>query len=69
LVVNIEGGMQAEVVWEVTGDRRKLHNEKLNDLHCSPNIFRAIKMRWAGHIACMGERRGVYRVLVGRTEW
>jgi len=45
-----------------------LHNEKLNDLHCSPSIFRVIKsrrMRWAGHVACMGEREGVYRVCWG----
>jgi len=49
----------------------KLHNEELNDLSCSPDIVRVIKwrrMRWAGHIACMGERRGVYRVLVGKPE-
>jgi hypothetical protein len=52
---------------EVTRDWRKLHNEELNDLYCSPNIVRAIKsrrMRWAGHVARMGERRGVYGVLV-----
>ena len=44
-----------------------LHNEKLNDLYCSPNIVWVIKsrtMRWAGHVARMEERRGVYRVLV-----
>ena len=49
---------------EVTREWRKLHNEELNDLYCSPNIFRVIKwriMRWAGHVARMGERRGVYR--------
>ena len=52
-------------------ERRRLHNEKLNDLYSSPNIVRVIKsrkMRWAGHVACMGEERGVYRVLVGKTE-
>ena len=56
---------------EVTGEWRKLHNEELNDLHCSPNIVRVIKsrrMRWAGYVARMGERRGVHRVLVGKPE-
>jgi hypothetical protein len=56
---------------EVTGEWRKLHNEKLNDLYCSPNTVRVIKsrrMRWAGHVARMGERRGVYRVLMGKPE-
>jgi len=56
---------------EVTGGWRGLHNEELNDLYSSPNIVRAIKlrrMRWAGHVACMGEERGVYRVLVGKPE-
>jgi hypothetical protein len=55
----------------VTWEWRKLHNEKLNDLYCSPNIVWVIKwrrMRWMGHVACMGERRGVYRVLVGKPE-
>ena len=45
----------------VTGEWRRLHNEELNDLYCSPNIVRVIKsigMRWAGHVACMGEERG-----------
>ena len=52
---------------EVTGEWRKLHNEELNDLYCSPNIVRVIKwrIRWAGHVARMGEGRDVYRVLVG----
>jgi hypothetical protein len=55
---------------EVIGEWRKLHNEELNDLYCSPNIVRVIKSRmgWAWHVACMGERRGVYRVLVGKPE-
>ena len=56
---------------EVTGEWRKLHNEELNVLYCSPNIVRVIKsrrMRWAGHVARMGERRGVYRVLVWKPE-
>ena len=56
---------------EVTGKWRKLHNEELNDLYCSPNFVRVIKskrMRWAEHVVCMGERRGVYRVLVGKPE-
>ena len=51
---------------EVTGEWRKLHNKELN-----VNIVRVIKsrrMRWAGHVARMGERRGVYRVLVGKPE-
>ena len=48
-----------------------MHNEELNDLYCSLNIVRVIKwrrMRWAGHVARMGEERGVYRVLVGKPE-
>ena len=48
----------------VTAEWRKLHNEKLNDLYSSPNIVRVIKsrrMRWAWHVARMGERIGVYR--------
>jgi hypothetical protein len=50
---------------EVTGEWRRLHNEELNDLYCSPNIVRVRRMRWAGHVARMGEERGVYWVLVG----
>ena len=55
---------------EVTGEWRKLHNEELNDLYCSSNIVRVIKsrgMRWAGHVARMGARRGVYRFWDGET--
>ena len=55
---------------EVTGEWRRLHNE-LNDLYSSPNIVWVIKsrrMRWAGHVARMGEERGVYGVLVGKPE-
>ena len=56
---------------EVTGEWRKLHNKELNDLYCSPNTVRVIisrRMRLAGHVARMGEGRGVYRVLVGKPE-
>jgi len=56
---------------KVTREWRKLHNEELNDLYRSPNIVRVNKsrrMRWAGHVARMGEGRGVYRVLVGKNE-
>jgi hypothetical protein len=56
---------------EVTGEWRKLHNEELNDLYCSPNIVRVIKprrIRWEGHVAHMGDRRGAYRFLAERPE-
>jgi hypothetical protein len=56
---------------EVTVEWRKLHNEELNDLYSLPNIERVAKsriMRWAGHVARMGEWRGVHRVLVGKPE-
>jgi hypothetical protein len=57
--------------YEVTGEWRKLHNEELNDMYCLPNIiwvFKSRRMRWEGHVARMGDRRGVYRVLVGKPE-
>jgi hypothetical protein len=56
---------------EVTGGWRKLHNEELHDLYSSANIIRIIKsrrMRWAGHVPRMGERRNAYRLLVGKPE-
>jgi len=56
---------------EVTGEWRRLHNEELNGLYCSPNIVRVIKsrrMRWSGHVVRMGEERGVYRFLVWKPE-
>jgi hypothetical protein len=56
---------------EVTGEWRKLHNEELRDLYSSPSIIRIIKsrrMRWAGHVTLMGEKRNAYRLLVGKPE-
>jgi hypothetical protein len=56
---------------EATREWRKLHDEKVSDLFFSPNIVQVIKskiMRWLGHVARMGERTGVYRVLVGKPE-
>ena len=56
---------------EVTGEWTKLHNEELSDLYSLPNIVRVVKsrrMRWAGHVARMGQGRGVHRVLVGKPE-
>jgi len=56
---------------EVTWEWRKLHNEELIDLYCSPNIVQVIKsrrIRWVGHVARMEEGRGVYRVLLGKLE-
>jgi hypothetical protein len=55
----------------VTGEWRKLHNEELHNLYSSPDIISHIKarqMRWAGHVARMGEERKVYKVLVGKPE-
>jgi hypothetical protein len=56
---------------EEDGSWRKLHNDELHNLHSSPNIVWVMKsrrVRWAGHVARMGEGRAVYRVLVGRPE-
>jgi hypothetical protein len=56
---------------EVTGEWRKLHNEELRDLYSSPTIIRIIKsrkMRWAEHVARMGEKRNAYRLLVEKPE-
>lgn len=63
----IFGSKRSEVTWEWG----KLHNEERNDLYSSPNFILAVKSRrtrWAGHVASMGERRGVYKVLVGKRE-
>jgi hypothetical protein len=83
-VCHTEGGIKTEVFEnrvlrrifgpkrdEVTGEWRRLYNEEHNDLYSSPNIIRVIKsrrMRWAGHVARMGEEIGAYRILVGRPE-
>jgi hypothetical protein len=56
---------------EVTGEWRKLHNEELRELYSSPSIIRIIKsrrMRWAGHVARIGEKRNAYRLLLGKPE-
>jgi len=84
LVANIAGGKKLRVFEnmmlrrifgttrdEVMGQLRRLHNEELNDLYSSPNIVQVIKsrrMRWAGHVARIGEKRGAYRVLVGKPK-
>jgi len=61
------GSQRDEITWEW----RKLNYEELNDLYSSPNIVRVIKwkrMKWVGHVARMGKRRGVCRFVVGRPE-
>jgi hypothetical protein len=66
------------VLWRIFGPKREVHrswrklnNDELHSLYSSPNIVRVIKarrLRWVGHVACMEEGRGVYRVLVGKPE-
>jgi hypothetical protein len=61
----------SEIRIEVTAEWRKLHNEELNELYTLPNIVRVVKsrrMRWAGHVARIGEDRGVHNVLEGKPE-
>jgi hypothetical protein len=56
---------------EVTGEWRRLHNKELHALYSLTNIIWVIKsrrLRWAGHVACMGERRGAFRASVGKSE-
>jgi hypothetical protein len=56
---------------DVTGEWRKLHNEELHNLYSSPDIIRQVKsrrMRWAGHVARMGEERKLYKILAGKPE-
>jgi hypothetical protein len=67
--------LQNRVLGRIFGPKRdewrRLHNKELYALCSSPNIIRVIKtkrLRWAGHVARIGERRGAYRVLVGRPE-
>jgi hypothetical protein len=74
LTVREEQGVE-ENIWTkgdgVAGRWRKLHNEELHNLYSSPSIIRIInsrRMRWAGHVARMREKRNVYRLLVGKPE-
>jgi hypothetical protein len=56
---------------EVAGGWRRLHNEELHNLYASPNIIRAMKskrMRWTGHVTCMGDTKNTYKILVGKPE-
>ena len=84
MVAHIEGGRRLKLFEnrvlkrifgpkrnEVTRGWKKLHNEELNNLYCSPNIVRVIKsrrIRWAGNVARMGNSRGLYGVLVGKPK-
>jgi hypothetical protein len=71
-IVNVEKQELLHILFVcVCGEWRKLHNEELNDLYSLPNIVRVVKsrrMKWAGHVARMGEDRDVHRVLVGKPE-
>ena len=53
---------------EITRELSKLHIEELNDLYFSPSILRVRRMRWVGHVTRMGQRRGTYKILVGKHE-
>jgi hypothetical protein len=56
---------------EVTGEWKKLHSEELHSLYLTPNLIRQIKsrrVRWARHVACMGEKKKIYKVLMGKRE-
>jgi len=55
---------------KVAGGRRRLHNEEVHNLYTSPNIIRMIKsrIRWVWHVACMGEMKNTYKILVGKPE-
>jgi hypothetical protein len=83
LVSDIEGGTRLRVFEksvlrkfarkrdEVTGEWRKHQNEDIRYMYSVPSIVRVLKsrrMRWAGHVACVVERRGVYRVLMGKPD-
>jgi hypothetical protein len=66
-----ERALSLHIILCKNGEWRKLHNEEVNDLYSLPNIVRVVKSRrmsWAGHVARMGEDRGVHRLLVGKSE-
>jgi hypothetical protein len=66
-----ENRVLRRIFGQVTGGWRKLHNEELRNLYSSLSIIRMIqssRMRWTGHVACMGEKRSAYRILVGKSE-